>query len=244
MWEHFEFVYKIFLGSSHSIKFGQTYKGFAAFLGMSNGKIQKWRELRQWPKAHDLKILHEKLGFTYGWLVTGEGAPFEVDITPALPVEEKRAENLVCIDITPSTQTSGSVPLVGFASCGIGGWLGTMTIPVPVEPPSWHEGMVAVMASGESMLPAGIGHGHVCYCDTYKKACRGEAVFVRQKDGRGTLKLFLGKSAKGRSRRDFFDFRGWLDKKPERETQKPFTLSVPVDYVENIAPVIYVRRRL
>lgn len=118
-----------------------------------------------------------------------------------------------------------------------------MSIAVAVEPPKWHEGMIAVMASGESMLPAGIGHGQVCYCDTTVAPAVGEAVFVEQVDGSGTIKLFLGRSEQGNGK-EYIHLTGWLDKKVGNEPQEPFNLHVLPSHVKRMAPVIYVRRRL
>lgn len=53
-----------------------TNRVFCEFVGISAGKFQKWR-CGQWPVAEDIESLHNKLGFSYRWLVTGEGDPFE-----------------------------------------------------------------------------------------------------------------------------------------------------------------------
>ncbi len=54
-----------------------TMKAFAQFLGHEHdGKINAWRK-GQWPSAEDIAILHDKLGFNYRWLLTGEGTPRE-----------------------------------------------------------------------------------------------------------------------------------------------------------------------
>lgn len=64
-------------------------RGFCDFLGISPGKRQKWSQ-GQWPSAEDLENLHDKLGFSYRWLITGEGEPFEEDGPP--PQTEREAE--------------------------------------------------------------------------------------------------------------------------------------------------------
>lgn len=169
------------------------------------------------------------------WLYFGEGEMLR-STAPFTPAEKYPHMNPAAV---PGPQT---LPLIGFAACGVGGWHGTMTIPVPVELPQWHPDMVAVMATGESMLPAGIGHGHICYCDPTKQPAPGEAVYVEQRDDTGTLKLFLGRSERGGAK--FVNLRGWLDKKPGETAQKPFNLDVVESHVRLVAPVIYVRRRL
>ena len=53
-----------------------TIRGFCDFLDISAGKREKWSK-GQWPSAEDLEKLHDRLGFSYRWLITGEGDPFE-----------------------------------------------------------------------------------------------------------------------------------------------------------------------
>lgn len=83
--KNFDFIYNFFVQSTKAQEFGPSYSGFARFLGVSVGKIQAWREGGQWPKAPDIALLHKKMGFSYEWLVTGEGEPFE-KVDAALPI--------------------------------------------------------------------------------------------------------------------------------------------------------------
>lgn len=173
------------------------------------------------------------------WLFFGEGEMLKSDepnIEAAPTVQPASQPTIV---MQPQAQP---VPLIGFAACSVMGWHGAMTIPVPVEPPTWHPDMFAVMASGESMLPAGIGHGHICYCDPTKVPGPDEAVYVETKDNLGTIKLFCGRSDVGGA--ETIKLRGWLDIDPETGTQKPTGLEIVAHYVRKIAPVMYVRRRL
>ena len=52
--------------------------------------MQKWSK-GQWPSAEDLETIHDKLGFSYSWLVTGEGDPFEESFIP-YPTPDDTAE--------------------------------------------------------------------------------------------------------------------------------------------------------
>lgn len=242
--ENFKFIYNLFEKRLTSNGAKATNKEFCAFLEISAGKLQKWTQ-GQWPKAPDLAVLHDKFGLSYRWLVTGEGDPFDAAPAPvAAPAEQALPEPALPTPLTlpEAPHDMQPIPLVGFASCSVQGWYGTMTIPVPVEPPKWHDNMIAVMATGESMLPAGIGHGHICYCDPTKAPGVDEAVYVETMDGLGTIKLFCGWSERGGS--SFLNLRGWLDKDPETDRQKVMTLDTAAFYIRRIAPVIYVRRRL
>ncbi len=193
-------------------------------IGMSGrtfeGYFTESRQNNLWPLLPRILDLYPQV--SREWLYFNEGEPFA--------------------NTPPKPQSPQATPLLGFASCDIMGWHGTMSIPVTVSVPSWHDGMVAVMASGDSMLPAGIGNGHVCYCDTSLQPAEGDAVFVEQREGISTIKLFCGREE--RQGAEYIKLRGWLDKKGEGIVQKDFFLSVLASHVVRVAPVVYVRRRL
>ncbi len=55
---------------------GATSKlALSRFLGVSQGCMQAW-ERGQLPSAKDMLTMHKKLGFSYSWLISGEGEPF------------------------------------------------------------------------------------------------------------------------------------------------------------------------
>ena len=68
-------------------------RGFCAFLSISTGKNQKWAQ-GQWPSAEDIETIHDKLGFAYSWLVTGEGEPFEESVIPSRQDDAGELANL------------------------------------------------------------------------------------------------------------------------------------------------------
>ena len=149
--KHYEFIYDIFLKKYALNNISPSLRGFCSFLGISLGKRQAWQERGQWPSAEDLETLHNKMGFSYRWLVTGEGEPYRDDITtPQQETPQAPAP-------APQSVCSGNgvpTPLLGFASCGVDGWHGVMTIPVPVAAVAWPAKLYCVMTSGQIVLPA------------------------------------------------------------------------------------------
>ena len=224
---YFEILYNVFSSRISKEVGGSSISSFTDYLGVSRGKVDAWKK-GQHPKAEDLRLLHDKLGIAYRWLVTGEGDPFE---------EETGNVTIVMKKENPLT-------LFGFASCGIDGWGGTIPYSVSVTLPSVHEGMIAVMASGDSMIPAGIGSGQICYCDTTKEPGLGDAVYVQRTDGLGAIKVYLGKGMPGLHIPDEGKtaFQGWLS--PADGAQKPFFMDVSDDALITLAPVIFVQRRM
>lgn len=138
------------------------------------------------------------------------------------------------------TSSLRPIPLIGFAACGTEGWGGTMTYEVPITPPHPRPDMIAIVASGDSMLPEGIGNGHICFCDPHAPPMPGECVYIEQTDGKAALKRFLGEChIKGSGA-------GILLKYWRREGGKliEHELQIANFFLKTIAPVIYVQRRV
>lgn len=235
------------------IRYLSTHEGIslakiAEHLNVSPTRFHQWLNAKSQKNIweHLNKIYELFPGVSKYWLFWDEGEPFRV---PTLVVAESSSAPVAALhareDATPYRVPAAQRPpvsLIGFAACSTLGWHGTMTIPVPVEPPVWHDDMVAVMAMGESMLPAGIGHGHICYCDTTKTPGINEAAYVETEDHLGTIKLFCGRTDRGGE--DFVNLQGWLEKEPGVDTQKILHVDIAARFVRRLAPVIYVRRRL
>lgn len=74
--QRFEIIYNFFCKKAEEDGRQTSKLALARLLGISQGKMQKW-EKGQVPASIDIKIIHEKLGFSYSWLITGEGPQFE-----------------------------------------------------------------------------------------------------------------------------------------------------------------------
>lgn len=74
----FEIIYKKFCEQAAKSGGKANKAAFGKFLNASMGKLQKW-EQGQVPKPDDLKLLNSLFGFSYKWLVTGEGKMMEED---------------------------------------------------------------------------------------------------------------------------------------------------------------------
>ena len=202
----------------------------AEFLGHGHkGKVTAWSN-GQWPNAQDCWMLHRKMGFTLEWLLTGEGEMLRCD----KPQPEQAS------GATPGSITPFPVPVVGLAACGVEGIEQVMPYAVTASPVLLGPRSVAVVASGESMVPAGIASGHMCFCDPDQMPLPGEAVFFKRKDDKGALKLFLGKG----KRKGYTTFKGWLPSGDGNGQQKEFIMDVLDEGIDYIAPIVFVRRRL
>lgn len=159
------------------------------------------------------------------WLLWGEGPMLKEDF------ESK-----------PEAQPQQALAAIGFASCGKEGWSGRMTHSTVVAAPHLWPDMFCVIASGESMIPEGIGHGHYVFCCPKIPPVPGECVYVETIEGKGALKRFLGEKAingKGVG----ITLLGWLDK-DDNGLQEPFQLTIDKINVKTFAPVVYIQRRV
>lgn len=81
--QQFEIIYEKFSRWAKSDNRPYSKLALSRYLDISQGRMQKW-EAGQIPRPADLKIIHDKLGFSYSWLITGEGEPC-VEVTTGLP---------------------------------------------------------------------------------------------------------------------------------------------------------------
>lgn len=224
--ERFEILKKIiaeafFYGDIEGIKPKATEEA----LGLSRNKWQKWMA-GQVPGSEDMARLVTHLGVSAHWLLTGEGTPFAEQ--PSNDIEA----------IAPSRPLR-PVPMLGLASCGVEGWNQVMSIAVSASPLAMTANMFAIIAAGESMVPAGIASGQICYCDPDLPPLEGDAVYLERQDNMATIKLYLGAG----ERAGWIRLKGWHSE-DEKGHRKSFFVDIPQAQVKKIAPVLYVRRRL
>ena len=241
-------------------KLGVTHKTLGGYL-KPEGQHNLWQYLPTFLEWYP-RLSRQWLYFGEGPMFIGQGVPLD----KPMPLHEiAAAAEAIAADCSGSwgdvlkvaighareagqkipTSSAGAtaqaMPLLGFASCGKEGWGGRMTYPVPVEEPHGRPGMIAVMATGESMIPEGIGHGMVCFCDPNAPPMPGECVYVEKRDGTATLKRFLsGGQMEGGG--EAIRLQGWTDMQDDK-AQEPFVICIDREEVTTIAPVIYIQRR-
>lgn len=84
--KQYEIIWNNFIPPSGERK---SLPALAAFLGHDHkGKVTAWGK-GQWPSAYDCWVIHQKMGFSLEWLLTGEGDIFAA--TSSTPASEKEA---------------------------------------------------------------------------------------------------------------------------------------------------------
>ena len=78
--ERFELIYKKYCELAKANGLPTSKSALSRFLGVTLGNMQKW-EKGQIPTASGLQAIHDKLGFSYAWLIAEQGEPFEETAT-------------------------------------------------------------------------------------------------------------------------------------------------------------------
>ena len=160
-----------------------------------------------------------------------DGEPYEHD-RHKKPLPEV-VESMLCPGIT--------MPLVGLAECGLKGWSTEMQMAATTTVPEFHKDMLAALAIGDSMEPAGIRPGNIVYCDPRLEPRVGEPVYVTRKsgigDGTATVKIYQGQED------GWLKLYGWLPKKDGELHLVDFCMKEPLEFVESIVPVVMIRKR-
>jgi transcriptional regulator with XRE-family HTH domain len=240
---------------------------FAKLIGIPKNTLGRYERGEIMPGAEPVASLCAATGVDPYWLLFGEG-PMMRGGTDAggdgelasLRAEHARLQEKVSQLLAENKDLRGRlaekvmdperdfiVSVVGLGDCSLKGWgIKESTAMYAVAPPdiAKAEGGFAVVAVGDSMIPAGIEKGHLLFCNPKIAPSPGDIVFVEQTDGLATVKLYVGENQNGGNK--FVALQGWLpkdDENPEKP-QKPFVLEIKASLVKRIAPVIYIKRRL
>lgn len=139
---------------------------------------------------------------------------------------------------------SRPVPVFGLASCGFNGWERKVPVSISASPLVFGPEAFAVIAHGQSMIPAGICPGMFCYCDPDVEPINGDAVYVYDaRQNLGTIKEFVGWGPEAGAKEGWLRLHGWNDPDQFRR-QTDFFLEIPGEHVSDLAVVICVRRRM
>ncbi|MGZ9097542.1 MAG: S24 family peptidase [Micavibrio sp.] len=135
------------------------------------------------------------------------------------------------------SQKRNEIPMFGFAECGLQGWHNQVRQHTKISLDWPDPDIFAVRAAGHSMAPAGIHPGYICIVSPNTKPQKGDAVLIRRQDGTSTIKLYQ------QGDKDWLYVSGWLDPEKPGAPQNPYTDQISRKTIEQLAPVILVKRR-
>lgn len=116
--QRFEIVYDKFATWGMNNGFKPSRLAFARFLGVSQGRMQQW-EKGKLPGGEDLKAIHDKLGFAYDWLISGEGEMFD-EAAQKIEALEHEVKRLRAERLMEGTASQDSATNTGKAAGGQG----------------------------------------------------------------------------------------------------------------------------
>lgn len=185
----------------------------AAIIGISRRSYGLYELGKTTPDAVRLSLMAQLFEVSVDWLLSEDAALMAEDTEPRLP-------------------------MLGLASCSVAGWFQPeekrgMSVALPGAD---LVGGFVVTATGPSLVPEGIKPGYMCYCAPSLEAQVGDIVYIKEKSGVASMKVYRGESD------------GWLIVDgyfpPNSEgVQVRYTEKRPRGEVVQIVPVIYVRRK-
>jgi hypothetical protein len=197
----------------------------AAAAGVSTDQLGAYIKGENQPRFLTAAALAEEQDVSLDWLASVE-APFH------------KLRRLAKFQEQTGTKTQG-VMVLGLAECGLKGWYQREPLTVSASRPGDFfdpEGF-AIIAIGQSMVPAGIFEGFLCFCSPQTSPSPNDAVYVERSDNNvATIKVFGDMDA------DWLTLHGWLEEKNGQ--RQPYTERIARSVVRRVAPVIYVKRKL
>ena len=138
-----------------------------------------------------------------------------------------------------SQPRASSIPVVGLAECGLKDWYRReeMAVAASAPPDLADPDAFAVIAVGISMVPEGVLAGHLCICSPAATPAPGDLVYLEERNGNASLKIFDGADA------EWIEFRSYLPP-DEAGSQAPYIDKKTRASLARVATVVYVKRRL
>ncbi len=148
------------------------------------------------------------------WLLTGEKENYDID-----------------------KEDDISIPVYGFAETKQKGWYEEIPWKVSsaLDWPDPH--IFAVVTIGKGMKPEGIDEGQLCIASPSTKARKNDAIYIKKTDGTSSIKKFEKEDDK------WIYISGYFEP-DENEKQISYSEQLNKEIIEQIAPIIFVKRRI
>jgi transcriptional regulator with XRE-family HTH domain len=186
--------------------------------GVSLDAIIRYLRGENQPTFTTMTHLCQAAGVSLSWLATGEGDPDE----SASPRD---------------VSVSRGLPVMGFAESKDAGWFTPQPSRMQTTLDLPDTKAFAAVVHGQTLVPEGLHPGFLCVCSPMLRPVKDDIVHIRRSDGLCTLKLFVGEE------KDWLILKGFMD--PDAKgVQRPFEDRVKRGVVMEIAPVVFIRRKV
>lgn len=188
----------------------------AAIAGVTVDAVIRYLRGGNQPGFIAISKMAEAANVSMHWLFHGEG-PMELD------------------DMIRQSAARG-IPVSGFAESKDDGWympqISSMQMTLDLPDPN----AFATMVHGQSLIPEGVQPGFLCICSPMLKPVPGDIVHLRRQDNLCALRIFLAEE------KDWLVLKAYTDR-DEKGMQHPFEDRVKNSIMNEIAPVVFVRRK-
>lgn len=194
-----------------------TRRRSAEIAGVSLDAIIRYLRGENQPGFYVVSRLCEAANVSMHWLSNGQG-----------PMES---------DTYHEASSARGIPVAGFAESKDSGWFTPqsssmqMTLDIP-DPNAF-----ATTMHSQSLIPEGIQPGFMCICSPMLKPVSGDVVHLRRQDGLCTMRVFAGQE------KDWLVLKAYTDK-DEKGVQRVYEDRVKANIITEIAPVVFVRRKV
>lgn len=198
-----------------------TRRSAAETGGVSLDAVIRYLRGENQPGFMVVSRLTEAANISMRWLATGQGE---------MENSDPFAKNL-------SGNSVRGIPVSGFAESHDTGWftpqISSMQLTLDLPDPN----AFATTAQGQNLIPEGIQPGFICICSPMLKPVFGDIVHLRRQDGLCSLRIFIAEE------KDWLVFKSFTDR-DDKNQQRAFEDRVKTSTISEIAPVVYVRRKM
>lgn len=194
-----------------------TRRQAADIAGVSLDAIIRYLRGENQPGFYVVSRLCEAAGISMHWLASGQEPMENGGYNESGPVR--------------------GIPVAGFAESRDNGWFtpqqSTMQVTLDLPDPNAFATTVHV----QSLIPEGVQPGFMCICSPMLRPVTGDIVHLRRQDGLCTLRIFAGQE------KEWLVLRAYTDR-DEKGQQRAYEDRVKASIITEIAPVVFVRRKV
>lgn len=194
-----------------------TRRQAAEIGGISLDAVIRYLRGENQPGFIVISRLAEAAGTSMHWLATGQG----------------EMENYAAV----MNSSVRGIPVSGFAESKDAGWyvpqISSMQLTLDIPDPK----AFATSVHSQNLIPEGIQPGFICICSPMLKPVSGDIVHLRRYDGLCSLRIFVAEE------KDWMVLKSYTDRDGDNR-QRAFEDRVKSSTISEIAPVVYVRRKM
>lgn len=194
-----------------------TRREAAAIAGVSLDAVIRYLRGENQPGFMVISRLSDAANISMHWLATGNGA--------------------MELDTVQEASSVRGIPMAGFAESKDAGWYVSQASVLQLTLDLPDPNAFATTVHSQNLIPEGIQPGFICICSPLLKPVAGDIVHLRRYDGLCALRIFVAEE------KDWLVLKSYTDR-DDKNQQHTFEDRVKTSTIREIAPVVYVRRKM